>query len=381
MDMKSAFVSVCLVVLASPALAQSKPNILVGIEGETKAFSNEEENTGFKLAFREINDAAGINGRQIEWRGYDRDITSNDAGVANARRLTETDGVVALINMGGPLAVPLAKYAEEAHVPYLFPHTALIDSAGKRYVFTSYPGYGGEAKVMFKYLPQQRGMKRLAIVRDENVYGQFFYDRLKEYAEADGYEVVGDAVVHSRQPASLKDELDTVIQSNPDGVVMALYPAQAKVLMAAKSALNWKGRMISSGPLTDEQFLNMPDGSAEGTLGFCYYPDPEKSAEPGVARYRDAMQKYEAGRPLNRYTLYGYTFGRLVAEGMRRAGAALDRERLVDAMETISDWSSGGVMPPVTLSKANHHAQVAGFICELKDRRFAPLSNWIAPQD
>ena len=29
--------------------------------------------------------------------------------------------------------------------------------------------------------------------------------------------------------------------------------------------------------------------AAEGTLGFCYYPDPEKSAEPGVAAYRAAM--------------------------------------------------------------------------------------------
>jgi len=48
-------------------------------------------------------------------------------------------------------------------------------------------------------------------------------------------------------------------------------------------------------------------------------------------------------------------------------------------MESIRDWDSGGIMPPVSFSPQNHHAQTAGFVCELRDRRFQALGDWISP--
>ena len=85
------------------------------------------------------------------------------------------------------------------------------------------------------------------------------------------------------------------------------------------------------------------------------------------------------GRPVDRYTLYGYTFGRLVVEGVERAGQALTRERFIDAMEGITNWDAGGVLPNVSFSATNHHAQRAGFICEMQGGRLVALSDWIAP--
>ena len=48
-------------------------------------------------------------------------------------------------------------------------------------------------------------------------------------------------------------------------------------------------------------------------------------------------------------------------------------------MESVEPWESGGILPPVSFSSANHHAQRAGFICELRDGRFAALTDWIEP--
>ena len=72
-------------------------------------------------------------------------------------------------------------------------------------------------------------------------------------------------------------------------------------------------------------------------------------------------------------------FGRLVVEGLSRAGRQLTREQFVDAMESIDGWASGGILPPVSFSETDHHAQPAGFICELRDRRFQALTGWIEP--
>ena len=143
--------------------------------------------------------------------------------------------------------------------------------------------------------------------------------------------------IASRRPADLAAELARLIALAPDAIVMALYPEQAQALMAARARAGWRGRMVSSGPLTDEASLALPNGGADGTLGFCHYPDPEQSTVPGVARYREALGRLRPGRPVDRYTLYGYTFGRLVVSGVERAGRDLTRERFIDAMEGITE--------------------------------------------
>jgi ABC-type branched-subunit amino acid transport system substrate-binding protein len=371
------------VLLSSCAMPPTKPAvlgpILMGVDGKTGSFSGDEENLGFRLAFKEANAAGGVHGRQLAWVGYPREGTAIEPAMANVRRMVEQDKVFALMNLGGPLAIPASQYAQEQRVPMMFPHTGLVGSEGKRYLFTSFPSYAGEARLMFSYLPQQRGLRKLGIVHDENVYGQLFVKALKDRAEVSGYTVVGNEPVRTRNPGDLRAELARLAAAGADGIVMALYPAQAKVLMNAKVQEGWQGRMISVGPLTDEEYLVLPGGAADGTLGFCYYPDPNDSPAPGVARYRAAMARFEPGHPMNRYSLYGYVFGQLVLEGLRRAGPVPDRERFIDAMETIRGWDPQGVMPTVSFSRENHHAQFAGFICELKQGKFQALSDWVVP--
>ena len=68
-----------------------------------------------------------------------------------------------------------------------------------------------------------------------------------------------------------------------------------------------------------------------------------------------------------------------IAMGVEAAGTALTRERFIQAMEGIVDWDAGGVLPNVSFSATNHHAQRAGFICEMQDGRLVALTDWIAP--
>lgn len=357
----------------------SNAEILIGMEGPAHSFSADEENHGMRLAMRQANEAGGVHLRMLVERSYPRGNSSPvEQAFANARRLVEQDQVFLLFNIGGAASLQIAPYASAQRVPYLFPHTALLTVNGERYNFTSYPRYAGEARVMFRYLAQTRGLRRIAIIHDHNIYGRFFLDRLREHADAFGYEFAGNLELASRTPGDLSAELGTLREHRPDALVLALYPEQANAVMNARAALDWRSvTAVSAGPLTDEQYLNVPGGYAEGTLGFCYYPDPEVSAEPGVIEYREAMQRYFPGHACNRYSLYGYVFGRLIVEGLQRAGPEIDRERFVDAMESIRGWDSGGILPPVSFSRTNHHAQSAGFIAELRNGRFADLTGWI----
>ena len=384
----AALVGACLLAIGATNLSGQAPargvtgdQILVGLEGATDSFSSDEENLGMRLAMAEVNARGGIHGRRLIERSYPRKGgAAIDEGVANARRLIEEDAVFLLFNMGGPASVRIAPLAMSHQVPYLFPHTALLTRNADRYVFTSFPRYAGETAVMFKHLAATRGFKRLAIVHDENEYGSYFRDRLVELAPSLGYQMVGAEGLTDRKPADLAPALRRLRPARPDAVILALYPEQAQAVMRAKAALSWGDvRMVATGPLTDEQYLNVEGGAAEGSIGFCLYPDPNRDQSAGVREYRRLMAVHFPGHALNRYSLYGYVFGRLAAEGLERAGRALTTDGFINAMESIRNWDSGGIIPPVSLLAQNHHAQRAGFICELKNGRFEPITGWLEP--
>jgi branched-chain amino acid transport system substrate-binding protein len=364
----------------------SAGTILVGMEGAAQSFSVDEENLGMRLVLMDVDEKGGIDGRKLVERSYPRGTESPVAdGVRNAKRLVEEDGVFLLFNFGGPASVEIASYAMEKKVPYLFPHTALVTLDGARYVFTSFPRFEGESLVMLRYLAESRGKKRIAVIHDPNAYGSYFRGRARDLAPGIGYRFVGSRAIAAREPESALEEMKALREDGPDAVLMALYPAQARKVMEAKAALDWKDvTMVSSGPLTDEQYLNVdkgPGGSSEGTLGFCHFADPRTAEGGGFDEYRALMKRYFPERPLNRYSLYGYVYGKLVVEGLRRAGPSLNRESFVDAMESIRDWDSGGILPKVSFSRENHHAQRAGFVCELDHGEFRPRSDWVEPRE
>ena len=375
----------CVTALAGAAAEQPSPEgisdttIAIGVEAGVGSLSLDGENQGFRLAFEEANARGGVHGRRFVWA--DRRRKSGDPAdvLAVARQMIDDDHAFALVNFSGPAIGDIAAYARSQKVPVMFPHTALVSSEGERYLFTSFPRFEGEAAVMFRYLSRDRKLTRLAIAHDPNAYGLTFRERLTAHASEFGYEVAGAVPITARKPTDLSAEFAALVATRPDAIVMAIYPEQAQALMAARARAGWHGRMVSAGPLTDEASLTVPGGSAEGTLGFCHYPDPERSQAPGVERYRSALARTYPGRQVDRYTLYGYTFGRLVVEGVERAGKALTRERFIDAMEGIVNWDAGGVLPNVSFSATNHHAQRAGFICEMQGGRLVALTDWIAP--
>ena len=369
-----------MILLALALQGVDRDSILIGMEGAASSFSVDEENLGMRVVLRQVNDGGGIHGRKLVERSYPRATDPQADPLRNPRRLVEEDGVFLLFNFGGPSSVPLGAYAMEKRVPYLFPHTALLTLDGARYVFTSFPRFEGETRAVLRHLSRNLGVKKVAVIHDPNAYGTYFRDRARDLASELSYRFVGSREIGSREPGTASREAAEIRSLEPDAVILALYPAQARKVMEAKAELGWKNvRMVATGPLTDEQYLDVGGGVSEGTLGFCHYPDPETAEGPGLDEYRALMRKYFPDRRLNRYSLYGFVFGKLVVEGLKRAGPDLTREGFVDAMESIRDWDSGGILPKVSFGKTDHHAQNAGFLCELASGKFEPRSDWIDP--
>ncbi len=185
-----------------------------------------------RLVIREVNDAGGINGHKLVERSYGRTQSgaAGDAEVlAHVARLADRDHVLLLWNHGGTASMQIAPFAMAHKLPYMFPHTGMVDMDDARYVFTSYPHYDGETRMMYRYLARDRGMKRIAILYDPNAYGRFFRDRLRALAAADGYVVAGEEAVEETLPTDLTAQMQRLREEQAgrhrDGALSA--PGQA----------------------------------------------------------------------------------------------------------------------------------------------------------
>ena len=362
------------------ALAQegvTKDKILVGASGAPQSLSGSQEKLGVKLAFRVINEKGGIHGRKLEYLTYD-DKNKPDIALEKTKIMVEKDRVFAILVDGGtPTSLKLMPYMEAQKVPFLFPHQGHHALVGKRYIFTSYPLYIYECDIMMKYLAQVKGFKKIGLIYADNAYGRIFLNKIKENAPRFGFTVAGHVPIKDRNPKDLSPQIKKLKGYGAQALIMAVYVRQAQVVLETKQKLGWKDVvLVSTGPLTDEKFLNVPGGYGEGAIGLSYFHNPSSSMLPGIVEYRDRLKQYHKDEKPNRYSLYGYLYAKLFAEGVRRAGADLTRERFIDAMESIKNWENG-VIPPVSFSSTDHHAQKDAFIVELKDGKFNPITDWI----
>src|SRR5215472_3194829 len=128
--MRSALFLLTFALAASTAEA-APADIVIGIESPSALSpSGAAENLGMRLVMRAVNDAGGIGGHKLVERSYGRTQPgmAGDAEVlANVARLTEQDQVLLLWNHGGTASLQIAPYAMGHRVPYMFPHTGLID--------------------------------------------------------------------------------------------------------------------------------------------------------------------------------------------------------------------------------------------------------------
>ena len=239
------------------------------------------------------------------------------------------------------------------------------------------PPYVYECNIMMKYLSQTRGFKKIGLIYADNSYGHIFRDKIKENSSRFGFTAVPLQAVKGRIPSSLVSQVEELKKHGAQALIMALYVEQAQLALNAKKELNWDDvLLISTGPLTDEEFLKVPGELGEGVIGLAFFHDPTTSELPGVVEWRTMLKRYYPGEKPNRYSLYGYLYAKLFVEGVKRAGQHLTREDFIDAMEGIKNWENGTI-PPISFSASDHHAQKQALIVELKNRRFVPITDWI----
>ncbi len=340
------------------------------------AFTGEQiTKFGVELYLRVVNDAGGIHGRRVRAVWYDDGYRPQDA-VANTKKLVEQDQIFAVITpQGSPPVVATLEYLGEQKVPMLFPYQSSPVTRGKKYVFQGMTLSDRSSKMMIDYLAGPRKYKRFAALYQDDEYGKSFLGAFEKDLGRHGLKLAAAEPV-KRGVTDVSAQIAKLQAAKPEVTFLVLVPGPAAQALKERQKIGWTDTlMVSTGPLTDEAYLNLAADAAEGVEGLALWPDPTTSELPGVRLYREHMQKYFPRNPPNRYSLAGYFAGMLFAEGAKRAGRSLTRESLIGALESIKGWGSG-ILPPLTIGP-DHETQKQGFWVRVEQGRFRQLTDWL----
>ena len=334
-------------------------------------------NNGLEAYFGYINAQGGVHGRKILTQYYDDGYKPQNA-VANTKRLVEQDKVFAILASQGTGAVgATVKYLTQNKVPLLFPFWG-NSTPGEKYIFNSFTRYPVQSTIVTTWLVKEKGFKRIGILYQDDAYGYGFRDPANETLAKFGLKLIV-AESYKRGARDLSAQVAKLGNANLDASLLVATPPPGAAFLKEAHKQGWKKtKIISSGPLTDEKYINLSGGVGEGIWGLSLWPDPVHSNDPAMVEYRDIVKKYgkDKDKKPNRYSLYGYFYAKLFVEGLKRAGKNLTRESYIASLESIKDWENG-IIPAVSFSESAHLAQNSGFMVEVKEGVFKPISGWL----
>jgi ABC-type branched-subunit amino acid transport system substrate-binding protein len=347
----------------------SDSEIVLGIAGPFSGPAKElgrQMKLGLDTAFAALNEAGGINGRQLRLVAAD-DGYEPSRTVGAMKRLVEQDGVFGVVgNVGTPTAQQALPYALDQKMLFFGAFTGaglLRRDPPDRYVFNYRPSYAEETEATVNYLVKVRRLKpdQIAVFAQQDGYGDSGYAGVVKAVRALG----GD-------PAKILRLGYTRNTVDVDAAVAALrthkapvkaiimvptYRAAAKfiekthVLFPAMIYTNVS--FVGSTALADELMLLGPK-YANGVIVTQVVPAIDGYSSL-VLDYKNALAAKFPGERPDYVSLEGYVAGNLLAEGLRRTGPQVDTEKLVDALESMRNYDAGlGTL--LTFGKTEHQA-------------------------
>jgi branched-chain amino acid transport system substrate-binding protein len=252
-----------------------------------------------------------------------------------------------------------------------------------RYVFNYRASYAEETYATVRYLVKVRKLKpeQIAVFAQQDSYGDSGYSGVEKAMRAlrggDSNFVL--RVGYTRNTIDV-DNAIAQIRANRTPikavVMVGTYRACAKFIEKMRPA--YPGMIFSnvsfvgSTSLRDELMLLGPR-YAQGVIVTQTVP-PLDGKSPLVLQYRAALSRYFRGEAADYVSLEGFVAAQVLIEALRRAGPALDTERVVAALENMHNVELG-LGTPIGYSKSEHQASHKVWATQLSDTgRFEPIN-------
>ncbi len=308
-------------------------------------------NIGTKAYFDYVNAHGGVYGRKIELKTRD-DRYEGALCAENTKKLIEEDQVFALVSyVGTPTTVAAMPIFTGAKVPLIGPFTGAeaLRNPVNRYIFNMRASYYDETEKIVEQLVST-GSKNIAVFYQDDAYGQAGLKGVEIAMTKRGLKTTALGKVE-RNTTKVQDAVKMIDAVKPDAVVMiSAYTSIAEFVREMRAA-------GSAAQLHNVSFVGskaLSDALGQEGHGVAIsqvVPFPWSPAVPVVKEYQQVL-KQAGNAEYNFSSLEGFIVGKVTVEALRRAGKDLTREKLIAALESMSNVDLGGFV--VDFSPTNH---------------------------
>ncbi|MDY7079000.1 MAG: branched-chain amino acid ABC transporter substrate-binding protein [Chloroflexota bacterium] len=297
---------------------------------------------GVRLAAEEINRSGGLLGHRVVVRPLD-DEADSDVAVAQVDQVRQALGqgervlaVIGHLNSGQTLAA--MELYRDMNLVVITPTSSeqSLTERGYDNFFRVNANDSVQAAVDARFLIEELGAKRVAVIFNDTEYGQGLAALLIQELEQRGGEAVLRLEVEEGQ-ARYESEVAQTIEADPDAIFYAGYEIEAPYLRATLVEAGVTAPMLASDGAFLGATIDEAGGTAEGMYVSAFAPSPRNVAD---ARWIEAYQAVEYRNP-DTYSVNGYVAMQVLTEGVRKAdsldAAAVAGALRQNSLETLLD--------------------------------------------
>jgi branched-chain amino acid transport system substrate-binding protein len=248
-----------------------------------------------------------------------------------------------------------------------------------RHVFNSNPDTIDEGEAFTNYIVTNMGVKTLALFGQNDDWGKSSDIGIRKAMEKLGSKAqYSGFVTYELTDRAVGGHALRLKELNADAVFITAAPVQAALIIKEMAKLGYKPKIFTTNPLGDPLMFKLVGPLWEGTYPASAANVSMPGLEPAADRVIEIILKYEPSLKGREYlALCGATSMMLAAEGLKRAGKNPTREGFVKAMESIKDFKCEGMGAPITFSATRHHGLNGFQICQAKDGKHVPITDYI----
>jgi branched-chain amino acid transport system substrate-binding protein len=334
---------ILILVLAACGDGEKKPtkgDVVVYVAAPLSGFQANGGQTvvgGVRLKADEINKAGGLLGYRVVVRGVDDESDDEvaaavaDEVAAALNRGDKVLGVIGHLN-SGQTGVGMAVY-QNLPIVVVTPTASemALTQSGFRNFFRVNAHNAKEARDASDYLVNVLGVRRVAVLYNDDAYGIDLGQRTADELRARGVEVVLTRQVGVEQ-SEFSAEIAALRDSGADAIFYAGYEVECPYLRydLREVGLDTLPFLASDGCFLSAT-IDDSDGAAEGMYVLGFAPEPETVA--GVDWIK-AYQEVEYRNP-DTYSVNGYAALEVLAEGVKKADS-LDGPKVAQAIRQLS---------------------------------------------
>jgi ABC-type branched-subunit amino acid transport system substrate-binding protein len=284
-----------------------------------------------------INDDGGVNGREIELRTCDDQLTPTVAQTCYQTAID--DGAVAVIGGYNVFGSAIVDLVDAAGMPMVGTAGGLDLVTGDNWfplttaTINAYNVAGSQAV--------ERGAKNVAMLVSNTPGGVPLSEAAAQGAK-DAGGTMADPVQLAASEANTGPAVETLLASNPDAVIFAVSALQTQSALEQLSRSGYTGEAYVQTTLSTavniEQLSKYPN-----IAGFQAMPPFTDTSVDGIKQFRDVMAEYQPDSPMNELAVNTFLAYKVFAQVAATIDGDITRESLTDAFSNTSTLDTMGL--------------------------------------